>query len=246
MSKRFNIAVVSDIHYAGAAEKARGIQEIRVVENAAIRLLIQTYRRFIWLKDPMAYNHLLEVFNQRAIDADLAVANGDYSCDSLFVGVSDPAARESALECLGKLRARFGTRLEAVFGDHELGKMSLAGGRGGLRLASWDEANHALGLRPLWTRGIGRYRLVGVTSSLVALPVYEPETLAEERDEWWRLRIEHLRAIAGVFDELSQDERVILFCHDPTALPFLLREESVRSRIHQIERTIIGLSLIHI
>jgi hypothetical protein len=31
-----------------------------------------------------------------------------------------------------------------------------------------------------------------------------------------------------------------LFCHDPTALPFLWQFEPVRQRIGQIERTIIG------
>jgi hypothetical protein len=33
---------------------------------------------------------------------------------------------------------------------------------------------------------------------------------------------------------------VLLYCHDPTALPFLWRDETVRERISQIERTIIG------
>jgi hypothetical protein len=31
-----------------------------------------------------------------------------------------------------------------------------------------------------------------------------------------------------------------LFCHDPTALPFLWREEAVRAKVGQIEQTIIG------
>jgi hypothetical protein len=33
---------------------------------------------------------------------------------------------------------------------------------------------------------------------------------------------------------------VLLFCHDPTALPFLGEEEAVRRRLPQIEATIIG------
>jgi hypothetical protein len=32
----------------------------------------------------------------------------------------------------------------------------------------------------------------------------------------------------------------LIFCHDPTALPFLWREEAIRSRLPQIEHTIIG------
>ena len=33
---------------------------------------------------------------------------------------------------------------------------------------------------------------------------------------------------------------MILFCHDPTALPFLWREDSIRRRLPQIEQTVIG------
>src|SRR5262249_45702880 len=36
------------------------------------------------------------------------------------------------------------------------------------------------------------------------------------------------------------DQRVILFCHDPTALPFLWSEDSIRGRLPQIDQTIIG------
>jgi len=33
---------------------------------------------------------------------------------------------------------------------------------------------------------------------------------------------------------------VILFCHDPSALPFLWREPDVRAKLHQVDRTVIG------
>ncbi len=33
---------------------------------------------------------------------------------------------------------------------------------------------------------------------------------------------------------------MLLFCHDPTALPFLWREEAVRARLPQVEQTIVG------
>jgi hypothetical protein len=33
---------------------------------------------------------------------------------------------------------------------------------------------------------------------------------------------------------------VLLFCHDPTALPFLAKEEPIRRNFDRIERTIIG------
>src|SRR5207247_922891 len=152
-----------------------------------------------------------------ASDGQHVVANGDYSCDSAFVGVSDEAAFQSAAECVAKLRQKFERKLEMTIGDHELGKMSLFGGRGGMRLASWQRSQRELNLRPFWTKEIGRYVLVGVTSSLIALPVYEPETLIEERIEWQRLRKEHLTQIRGFFTNLDRHRRVILFCHDPTA-----------------------------
>src|SRR5438046_9839871 len=42
------------------------------------------------------------------------------------------------------------------------------------------------------------------------------------------------------FGSIRPGQRILLFCHDPTALPFLWREEAVRSRLTQIEQTIIG------
>jgi hypothetical protein len=58
--------------------------------------------------------------------------------------------------------------------------------------------------------------------------------------EWERLRHEHLKEIRKAFDALEPDQRVLLFCHDPTALPFLAGEEIIRRRLPQIEQTIIG------
>src|SRR5262245_31287515 len=102
--------------------------------------MMKTYRRHIWLRDPFAHNHLLDRFLTDTAGADLAVANGDYSCDSAYVGVSDPAALQSAEECLGKLRATFGTRFHGTIGDHEIGKKTLGADAGGLRLASYERA----------------------------------------------------------------------------------------------------------
>jgi hypothetical protein len=234
------LAIVSDIHYAGPAEQARRGHESRAIANPPLRLLAKAWRHFVWLRDPFAHNHLLDEFLQRAGDAYLVVANGDFSCDTEFIGVSDDAARASAAECLGKLRAALGARLHTIIGDHELGKMSLFGGRGGLRLASWRVAGEALGLRPFWRVDVGNYVLMGVTSSVVALPVYEPEALPAELAEWRRIRAAHLAEIRAAFAALKPQHRVLLFCHDPTALPFLGREEAVRARLPQVERTIIG------
>ena len=82
--------------------------------------------------------------------------------------------------------------------------------------------------------------LVGVASSLVALPAFESDTLPAERAEWQRLRAEHMTRIRETFASLQPTQRVLLFCHDPTALPFLSEEPAIRARLPQIERTIIG------
>jgi hypothetical protein len=196
MTAAHHIAILSDIHFASAAEQLRGDDyEYRDLKNPLIRLFIKTYRHFVWLRHPLRQNHLLDRFIERAGSPDLVVANGDYSCNSAFVGVSDDAAFLSAQECLQKLRAKFAPNFRATFGDHELGKLSFFGGRGGMRLESWRRAQQELGLQPFWQAEFGNYVLLGVTSSLVALPVYESDTLPAERAEWQQHREQHLNEI---------------------------------------------------
>jgi hypothetical protein len=241
MASPCRVAILSDIHYAAAAEQARGGDyESRAIPSPMVRLAVRAYRRFIWLSEPFRKNHLLDQFLQRSGEPDYVFANGDYSCDSRFVGVSDDASFESARECLTKLRNRYGPRLRVTFGDHELGKVSLFGGHGGMRLASWYRAQSELGIEPFWHLRVGRYVLMGIVSSLVALPVFEPDTLSEERNEWERLREHHLAEIRKSFGALDPTDRVVLFCHDPTALPFLAEEPVIQARIGQIEQTVIG------
>jgi hypothetical protein len=156
------------------------------------------------------------------------------------VGVSDDAVCQSVGECLGKLRQKFGTQLLINYGDHELGKVSFFGGRGGMRLASWHRAQQELSLKPFWKLTIGRYVLMGVVSSLVGLPIFEGDTLPVEREAWQRLRDEHLEEIRQAFSDLQPGHRMLLFCHDPTALPFLGQEPVVKEKVGQIEQTIIG------
>ncbi len=239
-SPRQRVVVFSDIHYAGPTEQRRRGHESRAVANPVVRTLLRAYRRFLWLKDPQGHAGMLDRFLAAAPEADLAVGVGDYSCDTGFVGLADDGALESARLCAEKLRGRFGDRLELTWGDHELGKLSLAGGAGGMRLASWRRGIEELGLKPLWQRELGRHVLLGVVSSLLAWPVFEPEALPEERPDWERLRREHLAAIEAIFDALRPEQRVVLFCHDPTALPFLHETAAVRARLGQIEATIIG------
>jgi hypothetical protein len=240
MPSNQSIAILSDIHYAGAAEKQRGWAEGPLIRNPLLRLAVKLYRHFIWRRDPFAHNHLLECFLKKTDGVDHVFANGDYSCDTAFVGLSDEPSFASAAECVGLLRNQFGEKLQFTLGDHELGKMSLFGGRGGMRLASWRRSREELCLAPFWNMEIGRYVVVGVTSSLLALPVYEPETLPEERENWRELRAEHLEHLRGAFKNLAANQRVILLCHDPTALPFLWRDDIVRSKLAQVEKTVIG------
>jgi hypothetical protein len=168
------------------------------------------------------------------------VANGDYSCDSAAIGVADAASCESAAECLSKLHRAFPDRFMATVGDHELGKKTLGGNKGGLRIESYVRSRKTLGLQRFWTREVGPFVLMGITSTLAALPVYESEAFAEEVEQWRILREEHLNEIRAGFEALRPGQRVLLFCHDPTALPFLWRDEIVRKKIGQIERTVIG------
>ncbi len=237
------VAILSDIHYAGPAERARGENyELRVIANPLLRAVARAYRHMIWMRHPFVQERQLERFLAEVENrpVDFLVANGDYSCDSAFVGVSDPAAFQSAQECLDKLREKFGDRAWFTIGDHELGKLTLFGGKGGMRLASWHCATRQLGLQPFWKFSIGRYLLIGVSSPLIALPANQPDVLPEEWPEWQRLREAHLAEIRAAFDGLQPEQRVLLFCHDPTALPFLWREESVRRRLRQVEQTILG------
>ncbi len=241
MSGTCTLGVLSDIHYASTAEQARGHDyEARGVPNPLQRGLLHFYRHFIWLREPLTRSYLLDTFLAQARGLDYLITNGDYSCDSGFVGVSDDAAFQSVRECLSKLRAVFGDRLFATQGDHELGKVSFLGGRGGMRLESWHRAVNELNLPPFWQLRVGRYVCLGLVSSLVALPVFTADTLAAERPGWEELRQRHLKEICTAFDALKSQDRVLLFCHDPTALSFLANEPVIKARMPQIEQTIIG------
>lgn len=241
MARTFRIAVVSDIHYAAAEERGRcaSLDFWQEIKNPAARNLGRAYHRFIWLRHRGAHNGLLDKFLVAAGRTDLVVANGDYSCNTAQTGVSDPAAFASAGECLGKLRARFGANFRATIGDHELGKIGF-NGRGSMALASWPRVTLGLGIEPFWQVRFGKYLLLGITSSLVALPLYQADANAADAAGWEELSQTHLKNVRDAFAGLKPDERVILFCHDPSALPFLWREAAVREKISQIEQTVIG------
>jgi hypothetical protein len=240
-AKNVTLLILSDIHFAAAGERARGSDyELAPIKKPLVRFIAGCLRHYVWMRDPMARSPQLQVFLDKAKPADLVIVNGDYTLDSGFIGIADPACLESAEECIGRLRAQFGDRLNLVIGDHELGKKAMFSDLGCMRLASWQAVTGSLGIKPLWQLPVGNYLLLAVTSSLIALPSHRVDVLPEEWEEWQRLREEHLAAIRTVFDALQPSQRVILFCHDPTALPFLSQEESIRRCLPQIEQTIIG------
>lgn len=241
-SKTFRIAVVSDIHYAGVQERAHcaNFYAQQRMKHLAARMAARLYHHFIWLREIGGHNHMLDRFLAAAGPVDLVVANGDYSCNIAEVGVSDAAAFASAEECLGKLRARFGDAFRATLGDHDLGKTGMFTGTGAMTLASWRCATEDLGIEPFWRVQFGKYVLLGITSSLVALALFKMDLAAGDGEAWERLRQSHVEQIRGAFAGLKSGERVILFCHDPSALPYLWREETVRERISQLEQTVIG------
>lgn len=234
------IAIISDVHYAGPLERERHDYPYHGIRSPLRRFLTWQFRHWIWQRDPFAHNYLLDRFIEANAGASVVIANGDYSCDSMGIGVSDLPSYESAEMCLRKLRQAFGERLHPVMGDHEIGKLMMSSGRGGLRLASLECAMNGLRVPPFWRVEIGRTVMLGIASTLAALPVYEVEALPEERAEWRRLHENHLATIESAFDEVKAGQRVILFCHDPSALPFLWEREGIRRKAWQIERTIIG------
>ena len=240
-AKRVRLLILSDIHYAGAAEQARGSDfSLRVIKKPHVRAFAHAYNHFIWMRDPFARSPQLNRFLQVAPPADLVIVNGDYTANSAFIGVSDPAALASGEECLGKLKEKFGDRLHLTIGDHEVGKVVMFSGMGGMSLASWKASTAQLGLKPFWKLTVGNYVLFGVASPLLALPANHADTQPTDWPEWQRLRESHLAEIRTAFDDLRPEQRVLLFCHDPTALPFLAAEESIHRRLPQIEQTIIG------
>ncbi len=235
-----HIAIVSDIHYSCELERQRYDFEKYGVPNPFFRFIAKLYRRFVWLKDPLNHYYKLDLFLKKVGNPDFAIALGDYTCDTAFIGIADELSFTSAKECLGKLQSKFGKNFKAIIGDHELGKLSLFGGIGGLRLASYNRAVTELGLEPYWSLKFGKYVLVGITSTIIAMPIFQSEALDEEREQWLGLNNQHLKAIAKIFDEVKPDNRIILFCHDPSALCYLSEEPSVQSKLNQIEMTIIG------
>ena len=74
------LGILSDIHYAAAAAQARGDDfELRVVPNPIARVFARCYLHYIWQREPLRKNHLLDEFMEQAASFDYVIANGDYS-----------------------------------------------------------------------------------------------------------------------------------------------------------------------
>ena len=178
-----------------------------------------------------------EVAEQRP---DWVIANGDYGGDLGGVGLSHRATLDSASVVVEMIRSRFPERSRFVFGDHDLGKYSTVLRAGGIRLNSLDLGERHLQIPSFWHEVDEMYHLIGVNSSLFTLDLFLPEALAEEIPEWQRRRAEHIEQVSRAFQGLPAGARVILFCHDPSALTALSQVPVIRRRLPQIELTVIG------
>ena len=57
------VALVSDIHYAGAAERACGEDyELRAIANPLLRAFARAYRHLIWMRHPLDQGRQLDRF----------------------------------------------------------------------------------------------------------------------------------------------------------------------------------------
>lgn len=235
------LLVLSDVHRAGAMEQGRRGFDSRAVANPFLRTFQRVYRRYVWMDDPMAHNHLLEAIVRRVPDPAWVVANGDFTLDTGFVGVSEEGAFESASEAIGILRRAYGGRLRCTMGDHDIGKKSFIGDSGGVRRRSLERCESDLGIPRLWHEDFPGWRWIGVTSTLAAWPVFRPETPEEEVGWWQENHVRHLEDIDRLFREATDaGMRTLLFCHDPTALPFLRGLPGVAAALPGMGGTVIG------
>lgn len=242
------LAVISDIHMVGPAELAladESYDSLRIGADPVTRALrssLYRVRRRFWNGHLKWRNTaFLRALDEAAeLDPDWVVANGDYGGDFGGVGLSHQATFDSARVAVDMIRSRFAERSRFVFGDHDLGKYSTVLREGGIRLESLELGESILKIPSFWHEVDEGYHLLGVNSSLFTLDLFLPEALAEEIPEWKRRRAEHIETVTRAFEELPGKGRVILFCHDPSALTALRHIPVVRRRLPQIEMTVIG------
>jgi len=174
------LGLLSDIHYASAAEQARGDDyEYRGLKNPLLRRLLRLHRHYIWLRAPLRQNHLLDRFLERS---------GRWTTSwPTATSPATPGARPERRRLLSKRQRVLGTPPRAVrragavhLRRPRAGKNQPRGNAGGMRLASYRRATEELGLKPFWRLDLDRYCLIGITSTLVALPLFAKDMLPEE------------------------------------------------------------------
>lgn len=242
------LAVISDIHVLGP-------RELQAAHDAheALGVDLPTWRRNwrrglhrvrerLWngrleSREP-AFRHALA----RLLDYDpeWIICNGDFGGDYGGTGFSNDATFDSAAAAVQLMRDLFHNSCRFVFGDHDLGKYSTALREGGIRINSLERGEKALGIPSFWHEVDEDFHLIGVNSSLCTLDLFLPEALTHEVPEWCRRRDEHIEHISHAFDGLPRHARVVLFCHDPSALTALAQVPVVKRRLAQIELTVVG------
>ena len=242
------LAVISDIHILGpmemeaAAQAHSGIGHGLHPIRRKWRRGLHRVRRRLWnghleARVP-AFRHAMARLLE--YDPDWIIANGDLGGDYGGVGLSDDATFESVGVVVKMVRELFADKGLFVFGDHDLGKYSTALRGGGIRLHSLERGEKQLGIPSFWHKKDEDFHLIGVNSSLFTLDFFLPEALAHEIPEWQRLRAEHIERVSHAFDGLPKNARVVLFCHDPSALTALAQVPVVQKRMSHIELTVVG------
>ncbi len=242
------IAIISDIHVLGPTEM-EAAHRAHAELGADLSPLrkrwrrgLHRVRRRLWnghleLREP-AFRHALSRLLD--YDPDWIICNGDFGGDYGGTGLSNDATFESVRGAVQLMRDLFSDRCRFVFGDHDLGKYSTVLRHGGIRIASIERGERALGIPSFWHVTDEDFHLIGVNSSLFTLDLFLPEALEHEVPEWRQRRAEHIEHVSHAFDGLSRQARVVLFCHDPSALTMLAQIPVVKRRLAQIEMTVIG------
>ena len=242
------LAIISDIHVLGPGEHEKDRELMDALStgrgrmrSVGRRFLHRARRRFWnWHPESRRACFLKALEEIQLYHPDWVVANGDYAGDAGGVGLSDESTYESAAGVITLMREIFPDRCHFMFGDHDIGKYSTAIRQGGIRLASLQRGEDILGIRSFWQEQIEDIHLIGINSSLITLDFFLPEALTEEIPEWNRRRQQHEQQVTEAFSALPSDERVILFCHDPSALGLLIQHPVIRERKEQIALTVLG------
>lgn len=242
------IAVISDIHVLGPGEHEND-RDIRAALSHGIGWPRAMWRHFLhaarmrfwnWIPESRYACFLKALEEIQGFHPDWVIANGDYGGDARGVGLSDDATYESAAGVITLIREVFPDRCHFIFGDHDIGKYSTAMRQGGIRLASLDVGEQRLGIRSFWHEKVDGVHLIGVNSSLITLDHFLPEALTEEISEWQERRRRHEELVTEAFTLPAGSDRIILFCHDPSALGVLIRNPVICAQQSRIELTVLG------